>query len=253
MYLASRFKLLSRFLVPVEWQWKKLPLRHWTNQYSFLSSWHSVYGAVIVGIRNTEQKGFCCVSAKWNDVFTSWFGGQFSFEASEGHDGNSHTEIAMKKKRFREVQSLICQLCLQLLPVYARISVLAEESEKSVWKGLCWLQVFVAFGGASCKSRQIWLQWKGVMGQLQPNCYPEGILEALAGSHEMHLPGEDCIANRPCPSLSVNSFGGRLAPEHLKMFMVKLQWFLPSLRWGWGLHCVHWLISHIRLFQKVSL
>lgn len=131
--------------------------------------------------------------------------------------------------------------------------LLAEETEKSIWKRLCWLQVFVAFGGASCKNRQIRLQWKGVMGQLQPNCYPGGVLEALAGSREMHLPGEDCIANRPCPSLSVNSFGSRLAPEHLKIFMIKLQWFSPSLRWGWGLHCVRWFISRIRLFQKVSL
>lgn len=131
--------------------------------------------------------------------------------------------------------------------------LLAEEAEKSTWKGLCWLQVFVAFGCASCKNRQIWLQWKGVMGQLQRNCYPGGILEALAGSHEMHLPGEDCIANRPCPSLSVNSFGSRLAPEHLKIFIIKLQSFFPSLRWGWGLHYVHWFISHVWLFQKVSL
>jgi len=61
------------------------------------------------------------------------------------------------------------------------------------------------------------------MGQLQPNCYPGGVLEVLAGSPEVHLPGEDCVANRPCPSLSVNSFGSRLAPEHLKIFMVKLQ------------------------------
>lgn len=86
---------------------------------------------------------------------------------------------------------------------------LAEETEKSVWKRFCWLQVSVAFGGASCKNRQIQLQWKGVMGQLQPNCYPGGVLEALAGSREMHLPGEDCIANRPCPSLSVDSFGSK--------------------------------------------
>lgn len=50
-----------------------------------------------MGIKNTEQKEFCCVSARWNYVFTSWSGAQFSFEGSGGHDGNSHTEIAMKK------------------------------------------------------------------------------------------------------------------------------------------------------------
>lgn len=103
---------------------------------------------------------------------------------------------------------------------------LAEETEKSVWKRLCWLQVSVAFGGASCKNRQIRLQWKGVMGQLQPNCYPGGVLEALAGSREMHLPGENCIANRPCPSLSVDSFGSRLASEHLNIFMMNCNDFL---------------------------
>lgn len=67
------------------------------------------------------------------------------------------------------------------------------------------------------------------MRQLQPNCYPAGVLEALAGSPEMHLPGEDCIANRPCPSLAVDSFGSRLASEHLNIFMIDCSdfFFLP--------------------------
>lgn len=66
------------------------------------------------------------------------------------------------------------------------------------------------------------------MGQLQPNCYPGGVLEALAGSREMHLPGEDCIANRLCPSLLVDSFSYRLASEHLNIFMISCSdFFLP--------------------------
>lgn len=154
-----------------------------------------------------------------------------------------------KTERWRPSCVNCAYSCCQ--PMHCSQYLLAEETQKSVWKGLCWLQVFVAFGGASCRNRQIWLQWKGVMGQLQPNCFPGGILEALAGSREMHLPGEDCIANRPCPSLSVNSSGRRLAPEHLKIFMIKLQWFFPPLRWGWGLHYVHWFVSHTWLFQKV--
>jgi len=98
-------------------------LSRWTNQYSFSSSCRLVYSAVALRISHTEQKGFCCVSAWGNNVFTGWFGGQVSFEASEGHDGNSYAEIVTKKKRLREVQSLPCKLCLQLLPVYALLSV----------------------------------------------------------------------------------------------------------------------------------
>lgn len=75
------------------------------------------------------------------------------------------------------------------------------------------------------------------MGQLQPNCSPRGVLEALAGSREMHLPGENCLANRPCPSLAVNSSGSRLAPQHLKILMIKLQCFgvcFPLFEMGMG-------------------
>lgn len=51
---------------------------------------------------------------------------------------NSHAGIVKKKKRFREVRSLVSKFCSQLLPVYALSQdLLTEETEKSVWKGLC--------------------------------------------------------------------------------------------------------------------
>lgn len=162
-------------------------------------------------------------------------------ERHESHDGNSLTEIVRRNKgcercRVSYVNSVYS--CCQ--SVHSSQYSLAEQTEKSVWKRLCWLQVSVAFGGASCKNRQIRLQWKGVMGQLQPNCYLGGVLEALAGSREMHLPGEHCAANRPCPSLLVDSFGSRLASERLNIFMINCSgFFCPSLRWMWDLHCVH--------------
>lgn len=153
----------------------------------------------------------------------------------------------LRKRKGRERCRASCVSCVYRCCHAMRCSqyLLAEEAEKSIWKRLCWLQVSVAFGGASCKNRQIRLQWKGVMGQLQPNCYPGGVLEALAGSREMHLPGEDCIANRPCPSLSVNSFGSRLAPEHLKIFMIKLEWFFFSSLWDGDGVCIVFIDSYL--------
>lgn len=56
LYLSSRFKLLSLFLVPLEPQRKKPLLSHWTNPGRFLHR-DNVCSTVIKGIRNAEQKG----------------------------------------------------------------------------------------------------------------------------------------------------------------------------------------------------
>lgn len=177
------------------------------------------------------------------------------FEANESHDSNSHTEIVRKKKGCERCRvSCINSVYSGCQSMHSSPYSIYEETEKSVWKRLCWLQVSVAFGGASCKSRQIRLQWKGVMGQLQPNCYPGGVLEALAGSREMCLPGEDCIANRPCPSLSVDSFGSKLASERLNIFMISCSDFFFAPLWDGCEICIVFInSSHIWPFQKVSL
>lgn len=219
LYLSSRFKLLSLFLVPLEQQRKKPLLSHWTNQCRFLHRDNLCTALLPRGLETLSKRDF--VVLVLDEMVLLQTGVVGRFEANESHDGNSHTGRVSKKKGCEGCRVSCANSvynCCQSM--HSSPCSLAEETEKPFWKRLCWLQVSVAFGGASCKNRQIGLQWKGVMGQLQPKCYPGGVLEALAGSREMHLPGEDCIANRPCPSLSVDSFGSRLASEHLNIFMI---------------------------------
>lgn len=246
MCLVSRFKLLSWFLVPLEQRCKN-PC--WvTGRTSIALPCHGAFCPVLLlwGLEMLSKRDF--VVSVLGETMVRW-----ALYLKPQWQQSCRNE---KEELQRGAEPGIYKPHLQLLPVYVLLSVfISWRDEKSIWKGLCWLQVSVALGGASCKNRQIWLQWQGVIGQLQCNCCPAGLREVLAGSREMCLPGEDSVANKPCPSLSVNSFGSRLAPEHLNIFMTEMQWvsffFFPVFEMGTGvLHCFRWSVSPVWLFRR---
>lgn len=113
MCLTSRFKPLSHFLVPLEYQRKEPP--RVIGLTSIASLHHDALCTVLFswGLETLSKKDFV-VSVLGGTMFLqAGLVGSFLLRL----DGNSRAEIVMRKKRLREVQSLLCKLCLRLLPV----------------------------------------------------------------------------------------------------------------------------------------
>lgn len=139
LYLSSRFKLLSLFLVPLEWQRKKPLLSHWTHQRRFLHHDNLCTSWLSRGLETLSKRDFVVLVLDEMVLLKTGVVGRFEArESHESHDGRSHTEIVRKKKGCERCRvSCVNSVYSCCQSMHSAQYSLAEETEKSVWKRLC--------------------------------------------------------------------------------------------------------------------
>lgn len=139
LYLSSRFKLLSLFLVPLEWQRKKPLLSHWTHQRRFLHHDNLCTSRLSRGLETLSKRDFVVLVLDEMVLLKTGVVGRFEArESHESHDGRSHTEIVRKKKGCERCRvSCVNSVYSCCQSMHSAQYSLAEETEKSVWKRLC--------------------------------------------------------------------------------------------------------------------